>query len=108
LRRFKVEWALCAAQDLEEIASWIAQDSTRAAERVLGRLRDKARSLESFPRRGRLVPELTLLGIHSYRELVVHPYRIIYRIDGKKVLVLAALDGRRDFSEVILRRLVRG
>jgi GrpB-like predicted nucleotidyltransferase (UPF0157 family) len=35
------------------------------------------------------------------------PYRIVYRISGNTVVVLAVLDGRRDLQDVLLERLVR-
>ena len=42
-----------------------------------------------------------------YRELIVRPWRIIYRVSTKRVLVLAVLDGRRDLEGLLLSRLLR-
>jgi len=53
------------------------------------------------------VPELAAVGVHTYRELVVSPWRLVYRISAKTVYVLAVLDGRRNIEDVLLDRLVR-
>ena len=60
-----------------------------------------------MPERGRVVPELAAVGIRTYRELVVEPWRLVYRITEKTVYVLAVLDGRRNIEDVLLDRLVR-
>jgi toxin ParE1/3/4 len=106
-RRFQVEWAEAAVRDLEEIVTRIALDSPPNAERVLDRLTDKAALLETAPLQGHEVPELATFGIHSFRELAARPHRIFYRVTGRRVHVLAVLDGRRDLEDVLLDRLVR-
>ena len=101
----RVAWTESAAQDLEEVARHIAADSPQNAARVLARLRDRAAALERFPERGRIVPEFARFGIAAYRELVARPFRIIYRVHGRDVYVLAALDGRRDVEELLFERM---
>jgi len=104
---FRVIWTEGAARDLEEIASFIAVDSPTNARALMKRLKDRAWTLRTMPHRGRYVPELLELGLRAWRELVIHPYRLIYRIEAKKVLVNALLDGRRDLRDVLLDRLLR-
>jgi len=106
--RFRVQWAEAAARDLEELVSFIAMDSELDADRVLSRLEARSATLESSPGRGRLVPELARFGMRTWRELVVRPYRLIYRIEGDTVNVLAVFDGRRDLEDLLLERLLRG
>jgi len=106
-RRFRVQWAEVAVRDLEELVSYIAVDSETDAARVLNRLEKRAVALESNPGRGRVVPELAHFGMRTWRELVVRPYRLVYRIEGETVTVLAVLDGRRDLEDVLLERLLR-
>ncbi|MBW2400317.1 MAG: type II toxin-antitoxin system RelE/ParE family toxin, partial [Deltaproteobacteria bacterium] len=100
-------WAEVAVRDLEEIVAVIALDSPINAERVLERIASRASTLESTPERGRVVPELAHLGMRTQRELVVKPYRLIYRMEGDTVTVLALFDGRRDLEDLLLERLVR-
>ena len=105
--RYQVAWTEGAVRDLEEITTWIAQDSPPAARRLLQRLRERAATLTSTPLRGRVVPELSKHGVRGFRELVVRPYRLMYRVEGKRVYVLCVLDARRDLEDVLLERLVR-
>jgi toxin ParE1/3/4 len=107
-RRFRVQWAEAAVRDLEELVSFIAMDSEFDADRILSRLDARSGTLESSPGRGRLVPELARFGMRRWRELVVRPYRMIYRIEGDTVNVLAVFDGRRDLEDLLLDRLLRG
>ncbi len=58
-----------------------------------------------MPERCRIVPELKEQGILQYRELIVKPWRIIFRIAEKKVYALSVLDSRRNIEEILLERL---
>lgn len=71
------------------------------------RLRDRAESLWSFPERGRIVPELGDLGLRNWRELLVKPHRIIYKLSEHRVIVEVVLDGRRDAASLLADRLLR-
>ena len=104
---FAVEFALVAQRDLQAIVEFIAADDLVAAACVLDQIESRTASLQRMPERGRVVPELAAVGIHTYRELVVAPWRLVYRISGKTVYVLAVLDGRRNIEDVLLDRLVR-
>ena len=106
-RKHRVFWSESASFDLEEIVSHIALDSPENARRVLSKLKGKADSLESYPGRGRFVSELSRFGIRNWRELIVKPYRIIYRASAARFDVLAVFDARRDLDELLLKRLVR-
>ena len=106
-RRFRVRWAEVAVRDLEELVGFVALDSEVDAERILSRLEARAATLEASPERGRFVPELARFAMRTWRELVVGPYRLVYRIEGDTVNVLAVLDGRRDLEDLLLERLVR-
>jgi toxin ParE1/3/4 len=57
--------------------------------------------------RGRVVPELRVRGITTYREIVVMPYRIIYRVELREVWILAVLDHRRDLDALLHERARR-
>jgi toxin ParE1/3/4 len=96
-----------SAANLEELAAFVAADSPGNAERLLRRLWVSAEILRRSANRGRLVPELLRFGMRTWRELVVRPYRLVYRIGSDAVVVLAVFDGRRDLEDVLLDRLVR-
>ncbi|MGH9323498.1 MAG: type II toxin-antitoxin system RelE/ParE family toxin [Vicinamibacteria bacterium] len=97
-----------AEVDLEEIADTIERrDSRERADYVYGRIRDTILKLETFPGRGRIVPELRDVGLKEYREAFFKPYRILYFISGKRVYVHCIFDGRRDVEDVLRRRFCR-
>jgi len=103
---YDVIWAETAERDLLAIVEYIADDSPQRAYEVFKELRRRAASLRTFPDRGRVVPELEQQGITQYRELIIKPWRIIYRISERKVYVLSALDSRRNPEDILLRRLI--
>ncbi|OGS82034.1 MAG: plasmid stabilization protein [Gallionellales bacterium GWA2_59_43] len=102
-----VSWTHTAQQDLTEIINYIAQDSVDEALAILHKLETKAALLMTLPNRGRVVPELLHTGISQYRELISAPWRIVYRVENKQVLIMSVLDSRRDLQTVLLNRLAR-
>ncbi len=107
-RSYTVEFAAVARGDLQATVQYIAADSPDAALPVLDQIEARCSTLSRMPERGRVVPELAAFGIQTYRELVLSPWRVVYRISGKTVSVLAIVDGRRNIEDVLLDRLVRG
>ncbi len=105
--RRRVLWTAIARDDLSAIVAWLAEENPLAARAALERLRTAAARLHDFPDRGRTVPELRRHGIELYRELIVAPWRIVYRADDQAVFVLAVLDGRRNLEDLLLERLTR-
>jgi plasmid stabilization system protein ParE len=103
---YAVNWTTTAEHDLEAILEFIAEDSSDKALRIFTKIRTKAASLNILPERGRIVPELKEQGIVLYREMVLAPWRIIYRVSGQTVYVLAALDARRNLEDILLDRFV--
>lgn len=104
---FSVVWTKAAEADLECIVDFIADDSIDAAIAVFSRIRERAATLDNFPDKGRVVPELHQHGITQYRELIAAPWRIMYRIDGTKVYVISVVDSRRNLEDLLLERLSR-
>lgn len=92
----KIEWTGPAVSDLESIQAYIAKDSPYYAAYFIRQLIDLAEGLASFPRRGRVVPEL---GLDSFRELLFHNYRLIYSVEPDRVLILAIVHTKRDLSK---------
>ena len=96
-----------AARDLAEVYEHIAEhDSPKKANAFLKRIEEALAALGRFPHRGKHPQELLALGIKDYRETRFKPYRIIYRVKEKKVYIYCVADGRRDFAQLLHRRLV--
>jgi len=106
-QRFAVEWTEVAIADLGELIDFIEQEAPGAGESVLNRLEQAAQRLETLAHRGRVVPELARFEVRLYRELVVRPWRIVYRVSPGCIHVMAVLDSRRDLEALILERLLR-
>jgi len=105
--RYKVLLTEGAERDLEDLYGYIAEyDSPNSADYVLDRLMEVAESLATFPERGSHPQELLALGIREYRQSFFKPYRVIYRVIGKQVIIYVIADGRRDMQSLLLRRLL--
>ena len=104
--RYSVRWAEVAVQDLERLVENLQTENPQAARKLLDHVAKKATSLKLMPLRGRRVPELAYFELSTYRELLIRPYRLIYRVEAQDVWVVAVFDGRRDLSDVLLWRLM--
>ena len=105
--RFEVFWAEIAIRDLEQIVDFLEREKQAplAAQRTFDKITEHSKTLESLPLRGRIVPELARHEISIYRELIIPPHRLMYRVDGNRVLIVAVFDARRNLEDVLLARL---
>jgi toxin ParE1/3/4 len=92
----RIIWADTAIQDLDTIADYIALDKPEAALRLVQKLLAAAGKLQRFPQMGSPPPELRGL---PYRQLIVPPCRIFYRIERETIYIVHLLRG-----EQIVRR----
>ncbi len=53
----QIIWTAAAADDLSEIAEFIAADKTDAATKLVRQILDSVDRLSDFPHHGRIVPE---------------------------------------------------
>jgi toxin ParE1/3/4 len=104
---YSVEWSKTAESDLITIIQYIHTNSPQAAAKAFTDIKDKAADLVICPERGRIVPELLMHGIGHYRELIIPPWRVIYRLANATVYALAVIDSRRNVEDVLLDRLIR-
>lgn len=105
--KHKVLLTTGAENDLEEIFDYITEfDSPGSANHVLDQLLKVTDSLATFPERGSYPKELLALGIREYRQAFFKPYRLIYRVVGKRVFIYLIADGRRDIQSLLSRRLL--
>jgi addiction module RelE/StbE family toxin len=107
MKEYAVNLTEGAETDLNEIVSYIANDSIQNALNVFERLQNRVYSLNKMPERGRYVPELLEKNIRDYKELIESPWRIIYKIGEDKVDVLTIIDGRRNLQVVLMEKLIR-
>ncbi len=93
----KIEWTEPALLDLENIRDYIAADSEYYAIRFVERIIAATEILEHFPLVGRTVPEA---DEDTVRELLFRHYRIIYRAESDRILIITVLHGGRDLEQV--------
>ncbi len=91
-------WTEPALADLEAMADYIALDNPTAARRLVGRVFESVERLERFPNSGKRPPELPR---SSYREIVVTPCRVFYRVEDDAVFLLYVMRAER-----LLRRFL--
>lgn len=78
-------WSPQALHDPESIREYIARDSTLYADLVVRRIVAGVDRLASFPESGRVVPER---GDPKIREVIVKPYRIVYRRQSAEIEIV--------------------
>lgn len=88
----KVGFTSHAIARLRQVHAYVSADSPRNADALIDRIVSRAESLESSPLRGRQVPEYQRDDI---REVLEHPYRIIYRVTASAVQVLTVMHERQ-------------
>lgn len=96
-----------AEQDLEAIVDYISEvDGPVRSSHVVDQFTGCFERLSSMPERGGYPRELLSLGNKEYRQVFFKPYRIIYRVSGKTVIVYVIADSRRDLQSLLSRRLL--
>lgn len=83
----QIIWSEQARDDLQSIVLFIAQDNPSIAESFGFRLMSKVDVLAQFPQIGRVVPEENDATV---RELILRPYRIIYKVLAEKEIIAIA------------------
>jgi toxin ParE1/3/4 len=108
IARFIVQWTQTAVEDLLSIIDYVVdRDGAVAAERLYGQITHVVAGLETMPLQCRVVPELQAEGIDGYREVLVGPYRLMFTVRGSDVVLLTAMDGRRDLGDLLIERALR-
>lgn len=96
----EVIWTSPALNDLNDVAEYIALSNISAAKQLVQKVFDKVTRLETHPESGKKPIELSNL---NYREIVVNPCRIFYKIEADKVYILYVMRQERDIRRLLLR-----
>ena len=90
-------WSPRSIADLEAIRENIAYDSELYAALMVSRLVAAGERLLRFPELGRVVPEFGQSGL---RELIVRPYRLVYRVRGEAVEIATVFHAAQLFPDL--------
>lgn len=105
--KFEVRIGAEVERDLESIHDFIAANvGMGRAANALDALVRAAKSLATWPQQGIHPRELEGTGYSQYRQLIHSPWRIVYRVEGKRVFVALIADGRRDLRTLLMQRLL--
>ncbi|WP_239027770.1 type II toxin-antitoxin system RelE/ParE family toxin [Geomonas subterranea] len=71
---------------MEEIRNWYQEQHVpEIGEKLLREVMKSVERLASFPNSGRIVPEF---GLTYLREVILPPFRIVYRLDKKTIRIV--------------------
>jgi plasmid stabilization system protein ParE len=88
----RIVWSDPAIQELDAIADYIALDKPAAARQLVKQVVAAIGRLRKFPLMGSRAPELRGL---PYRQLIVPPCRIFYRLEKTSVYIVHILRGEQ-------------
>jgi len=92
----KVVWTEEALAHLDDIYQYIARDAPFYAKQTVNKLTRRSEHLTRHPRSGRPVPQF---DDENLREIIVHPYRLIYRIKSDRLDIVAVFHGAQQLPE---------
>ena len=95
----QIIWTEPALEDLNEIAEFIALDNIPAAKKVIHKIFLSTERLKRFPKSGRKPPEL---DNSRYRELIVNPCRIFYRVEKDIIYIMYVMRSERSLRNFLL------
>jgi addiction module RelE/StbE family toxin len=93
----KLIWSPQSLRDLESIRDYVSTDSPRYAALVVGRIVQGVERLTDFPESGRVVPER---DDPQLREVIVRPYRVVYRVRSGVVEIATVFRASRILPEM--------
>ena len=95
----EVIWTEPALANIDDIAEYIALHNIKAAKELVQRIFSKVERLEEFPESGKVPIEIENL---NFREVIVPPCRIFYRVKDRNVYILHVMRQERDLKNFIL------
>lgn len=87
--------------DLDEIAEYIALSNPQAASNLVSEVLSKVERLEKFPKSGKHLLEIPEL---NYREVVVTPCRVFYRLEKDLVYIVHVCRNERSLRKFLIER----
>jgi toxin ParE1/3/4 len=97
----QIIWTEPALFDLDEIAEYIVLVNPKAASDMVSNVFEKVERLEQFPKSGKAAVEIQELG---YREVVVPPCRIFYRLEPDIAYIVHVCRDERNLRKFLIER----
>jgi plasmid stabilization system protein ParE len=93
-----VRWTERASKDALLIYDYVADHSENYADSVYARILRRPNQLIHNPESGSIVPEFNRPDV---RELLVHSFRLIYRLTDNEIRILTVIHGSRLLSHYV-------
>lgn len=93
-----VVWTDEAKAHLDGIYQYINRDVPLYATQMVDKLTRRVGQLIDHPRSGRVVPKY---DDESLRELIVNPYRLIYRLKPDRIDIIAVFHGAQQLPDTL-------
>jgi len=106
VKYFTIEWTKSAKKDLSDIANYISADNANNALKIFDKITAGVDKLNISPKLGRIVPELEKIGNLTLREIIINPWRIMYKIERDIIYILVVIDERRNVEDIILKKML--
>jgi len=99
----KIVWTLGSLQDLDHAYEFITEQSPKAANQIINKIKNALSNLQIYPNVGRKG------RIEGTRELVIPntPFLLSYRVKETHIEILAFLHGRRKWPQTVALTLNR-
>ena len=101
----EIIWTEPALENLNDIAEYIAINNISAAEKLVDNVFSTVNRLELFPKSGPVPEEI---ADFDYREVIINPCRVLYKIEGNFVYILHVLRQERKLRKYILNEIKNG
>lgn len=96
----QIKWTEPALEDLNEIAEYITLDKPDTARKLVRKVFETVSRLKKFPNSGKVPSELE---DSRYREMIIGPCRVFYRVEGDLVFILYVMRSERALRTFILQ-----
>ena len=96
----EVIWTSPALDNLNDIAEYIDLSNSLASKKLVQKVFDIISRLAEHPDSGKRPKELINL---NYREVIVNPCRVFYKVDNDKVYILHVMRQERDLRRFLLQ-----
>ncbi len=104
----KIEILESAEHDLKELRNYIVKNfSLKTWQNTYDKIKEVIRNLKTFPYTGSIPEEIEKLNLSQYRQVISGMNRIIYEVRQDTLYIHIIVDGRRDLTSLLTRRLLR-
>lgn len=94
----QIRWSPRAVAEFEDICNYIARYSEHYACLFAKKVNAIVKTIPQFPKAGRIVPEY---GDENLREKIYNNYRIVYRLKGEVIEIVAICHGAKPLGEIL-------